>query len=1319
MAQLNNIHEAPIDAPSATVAASPDLHDRITEAYFGKFGDEFARSTRERIHWICAHASGARVLDVGCSQGIADILLGREGKEVVGIDVASRSIEEARLFLSKESSRVQENVTFINGDFLTADLNGDHFNTVIMSEVLEHLVQPEVFVTAAADRLVDGGRLIITVPFGVNDWPDHKQTFYLQGPWRLVSEHFAVERVRLFGKWIGLVAKKRSAKEGAASGSPPAGILDEAEAVFQQIERGLLNRVDVLSRQLAEVQAIARATKDLQKEVARLNTELSACQSLIEQHRSDAKNLTHLLETARAARLELENDLGAQQKLAERHRVDAENLTHLLEAERTARLELEDALSASKDLMEQHRSAAEKLTHLLEAERVARLSLGKELGEKKRLQSRVQQLQRQKVAAEAKAEGIRDTISFQLGHALIFGFKSWGAFLALPGKLIAIDKESRRRRLEKKDPSAIAQVISREEKSHALSREPLEKITAPPVSKVIESAQAAPVETGTSATQLIDLARSMPISNGCRYYKKIPLKVGIITDIYMFNFYKDVFSEVHYLSPTNYESVLSSTSLDVVLYVSCWKGIADEEWRGVKFREQPARAFDSILEIARQSGAKIVFQSIEDPSNFEYFLPLAKKFDYIFTTDVDTIARYKNECGHERVFYGEYGANPILNNPIGSQRHKLNAAFFAGSWAGRYQERCEDMNTILDSIMSSGGRVIIADRNYGTDSKELRYPDRFQSSLIPPVEHDLLQSMHKLFRYNLNFNSIKNSPTMCAMRVYEMQAMGVGILSNYARSVFNKFPEIRIVPWAQNLQADFEPSSGFEEYRANMAMVRNVLNDRTSFDIAARMMSAVGFGGGLDSAPIIGVIGDPNDAAVRESFDRQKYGARVLVSPAEVSDTKSWEAVAQQNSIGYFTWFTADDEYEQNYLSDLINAFKYTAARYVTHLAWFDGKKFCDGVQHEYTNVIGGKARTLFSAEEFSPVEFVNRQPHESVSGISGGYAIDPFELNYIRYAETLRHAVRVDPELSVIVPVFNNGRFLKSKCIASLQRNRMWPKLEVLLVDDGSTDPETLSVVKALSREHPNIKVFAFEDGGSGSASRPRNKGIELAGAPLISFLDPDNEISPGGYDTLCSLYHEAVESFGSVSFVSGYHVKVEERARTIGKHSAKRIHVVEDTKRAFLVSGKFPVVATQPAVIARQLFDNPTFRFVEKSAGQDTLFGWELLCEAERGVFTDSAYLIYYAQRSDSVTNVVDAGYFAKKLVLEKAQVSMLKRQGLLEVYLKHHYDRFMRDWYLPKLRIVTDPAEYERCNSILKEIADLYGRLSPQDEGIVGSA
>jgi glycosyltransferase involved in cell wall biosynthesis len=812
---------------------------------------------------------------------------------------------------------------------------------------------------------------------------------------------------------------------------------------------------------------------------------------------------------------------------------------------------------------------------------------------------------------------------------------------------------------------------------------------------------------------LIELAKTLPVSNGSRYHKRIPLKVGIITDIFMYNFYKDAFEEVNYLSPSNFEAVQAVTKLDLVLYVTCWKGIESEEWRGVKFREEPARALDRIIAKARADGSKLVFQSIEDPSNLEYFLPIAQKFDYILTSDSESIDRYKQECGHDRVYYGEYGANPRINNPIGCRRHILNAAFFAGSWSGRYKERCDDMTTLFDSILGSGGELIIADRNHDTLSPELQYPERFRSGTVPPIEHTLLQSMHKLFRYNLNFNSIKNSPTMCAMRVYEMQAMGVGILSNYARSVFNNFPEIRIVPWHERLDMEFSPEMGFEEYRRKMRLVRNVLTDKTTHDIAARLVRFIGYEKIGPTEPVICVIYDGDDCApVQAQVERQNYKSCLVVKSTDVDTKEKWYKLVHEHAVEYFTWFTDSDEYEEDYLDSLLNAFKYTAARYTTHLAWFDGKAFHDGIQHDYTNTSGGRARTLFAADEFVPSDFVGHPPHAELTGVSGGYAIDPFELNYARYVEHLSSdTAAVNPQLSVIVPVFNNGRFLRTKCIESLMRNQLWPRMEVLLVDDGSSDPETLQIVTRLAQENRNIRTFFFGDEGSGSASRPRNKGISLARAPLITFLDPDNEISPGGYDSLTALYFEANGQHPEgVDFVSGYHVKVEGQAKAIGKHASQRLLVFEDLKARFLESGKFPVIPTQPAVIDQRLFENGELRFVEGAAGQDSLFGWDLLCHSRAGAFTDAAFLIYYAQRAGSIVNAIDTVYFHKKLILEKAQTAMLTKHGLMEAYLTKAYERFMRSWYLTKLDAVADEAERERCAAILDEIAGLYGRVVP---------
>jgi glycosyltransferase involved in cell wall biosynthesis len=802
--------------------------------------------------------------------------------------------------------------------------------------------------------------------------------------------------------------------------------------------------------------------------------------------------------------------------------------------------------------------------------------------------------------------------------------------------------------------------------------------------------------------EVIKEAEAIPDSNGSEYFTKHDYKVGIIGDIYMLNFYKDVFTTVHYLSPDNYQDVLD-TGLDIVIYTTCWKGINNEEWRGVKFRKKPNNALDGVLEYAKKNGIKTVFQSIEDPSNFEYFLPIAEKFDYVLTTDIDCIPLYKEKLGHDRVFFGEYGVNPQFNNPIGCRRNIRNAAFFAGSYSKRYQERCTDMEIIFDSIVDSGGELLIADRNFGAESQDLVYPVRLQSSVLPPVQHAVLQKLHKLFRYNLNFNSIKQSPTMCAMRVYELQAQGNGLISNYANSVFNKFPGIRIVPFKQNMRLDFCRDENWEEYRLNISNVREVLNDKTSYQVVGTLLSNIGLARITKQKKTIAVICKKKTDQIVKSFTTQSYPDKVLLLESELD---LWEDIKIKNDVGYFCWFNSTNSYEKNYLNDLINAFKYTDCEYITKNGFFSSTgKYIFGKEHEYTDKCSGKSISLFSAKYLNPGVFASLAEDQSFDW-KNGYSIDPFEVNFINHIKL--HKTKVDNyRLSVIVPVHNNGRFLTSKCLPSLQRNKVWPYMEIILVDDGSTDNNTLEAVHFLEALYSNVRVKFNNDGGSGSASRARNQGLNLATAELITFLDPDNEISPGAYDLLLDLYTESnTSSNQKVEFVSGFHVKVAEDVKVIGKHTAKQLSIVKDFKAGYFDRGRFPVIATQSAVIEKRFLDEKNIRFVERSAGQDTLFGWELIAKATCGAFSGEPYIIYYAERNGSITNVIDIGYFEKKLILERSQVSFLKEFNFFENFRVNHFDKFMTDWYLNKLKYVT-PADYGKSISILAEICDLYNK------------
>lgn len=117
-------------------------HDRVNEVYYGNIGTAFERITRDRIHWICKNVQGKKVLDIGCSQGITSILLGREGFTVEAIDIETGAVEFFRKELKREEAIVQSRITLIHGDALTYDFGKDSFDTAIIAEVIEHLNQP-------------------------------------------------------------------------------------------------------------------------------------------------------------------------------------------------------------------------------------------------------------------------------------------------------------------------------------------------------------------------------------------------------------------------------------------------------------------------------------------------------------------------------------------------------------------------------------------------------------------------------------------------------------------------------------------------------------------------------------------------------------------------------------------------------------------------------------------------------------------------------------------------------------------------------------------------------------------------------------------------------------------------------------------------------------------------------------------------------------------------------------------------------------------------------------------------------------------------
>ena len=61
-------------------------------------------------------------------------------------------------------------------------------------------------------------------------------------------------------------------------------------------------------------------------------------------------------------------------------------------------------------------------------------------------------------------------------------------------------------------------------------------------------------------------------------------------------------------------------------------------------------------------------------------------------------------------------------------------------------------------------------------------------------------------------------------------------------------------------------------------------------------------------------------------------------------------------------------------------------------------------------------------------------------------------------------------PKVSIIVPVYNSGKYLKT-CLDSLVRGTL-KDIEIIAIDDCSTD-NSLLILEEYAKKHPNIKVY------------------------------------------------------------------------------------------------------------------------------------------------------------------------------------------------------------------------------------------------------
>ncbi|GAB3926819.1 hypothetical protein GCM10011575_08500 [Microlunatus endophyticus] len=212
---------------------------------------------------------------------------------------------------------------------------------------------------------------------------------------------------------------------------------------------------------------------------------------------------------------------------------------------------------------------------------------------------------------------------------------------------------------------------------------------------------------------------------------------------------------------------------------------------------------------------------------------------------------------------------------------------------------------------------------------------------------------------------------------------------------------------------------------------------------------------------------------------------------------------------------------------------------------------------------------------------------------------------------------------LTVGVPVFN-GRDLLRSCLKSISGSTLaHDRYEIVIVDDGSTAPETLEILADFEREHAQTPGFVrviHSAENSGGAARPRNRILDEASGDYIFFVDADDTIGTEALARIAGyLAHERID------WISVNQVAVNGRTSVF---TFAQPYAEKPRMRALST-------LTCHKVFRRAEIERQGLRFSEAlPSGQDVAFAFAFILRASRFVYLGSYDYYFLTQHADDPT-------------------------------------------------------------------------------------
>lgn len=250
---------------------------------------------------------------------------------------------------------------------------------------------------------------------------------------------------------------------------------------------------------------------------------------------------------------------------------------------------------------------------------------------------------------------------------------------------------------------------------------------------------------------------------------------------------------------------------------------------------------------------------------------------------------------------------------------------------------------------------------------------------------------------------------------------------------------------------------------------------------------------------------------------------------------------------------------------------------------------------------------------------------------------------------------------VSIILPVYNVEKYLR-ECVDSLLC-QTYSKLEIVLVDDGSTD-ESGRICDRYVQQDPRVVVIHQANAGAANA---KNAGLDWATGDYITFMDSDDYAE---FNWIARMV-EVTERYGADVVECDFDKVYRNRSEVANQYKENSVYTAEEYLAQYL--GNWTCSLFWNKLFRRELLSDVRFRR-ERRCIDDEFFTYKAVTGANRIVrITDVLY--HYRQRASSAVastrNRLQITDDALEILIERYRWISRFFPRLRKVYLRHDVD------------------------------------------------